>query len=283
MATEPTSVLTTVGELNEMLRKNSPLLLDARFFLPTEGRDAHQEYLLEHLPGAVFFDIDAISDHANPLPHMLPSASVFGKMVAALGVSNSDRIVCYDEGRMMGACRAWWMFRLFGHQRITVLDGGLPRWKSHGGKLGHAPVSRPEGHYYAEFNPGLVSSLNQVRQALDDNSTQVIDARSTARFTGQSAEPRAGLRSGHMPGALNLPFTELLSPDGTFKNPSLLRQLFKAAGLDLQLPVITTCGSGVSAAALLLGLDLIGHTDHAVYDGSWAEWGGRDDTPVVRD
>ncbi|MDX1605595.1 MAG: 3-mercaptopyruvate sulfurtransferase [Candidatus Competibacterales bacterium] len=255
--------------------------VDARFFLPNEGHDARAEYEAGHLPGAVFFDIDAISDDTSSLPHMLPSPERFAATVGALGIGDDDTVVCYDEGRFMGACRAWWMFRIYGHARVAVLDGGLHAWRDAGLPLAHGPETPEPAAFTPRWQPERVRSLDQVRVALEDASVRVLDARSPERFAGSAPEPRPGLRSGHMPGALNLPFTRLIDDDGRLRKPTELSHLFEQAGLKPEQAVIATCGSGVSAAVLLLALHLLGWDRLALYDGSWAEWGSRSDTPVT--
>lgn len=278
------SPLINPNRLQQHAQDDDLRILDARFFLPPEGRDAEAEFHQAHIPGAVFFDIDAICDPDNPLPHMLPSPEDFSRHMHALGIDSNHRIVCYDEGRFMGACRAWWTFRVYGHDRVAVLDGGLPAWQAAGLPIETGPSKTvPGGNFRSEFHPERIASLPEVHTALEQATARVIDARSAARFAGQAPEPRPGLRPGHMPGALNLPFTTLIGPDGRLAAPDRLRQRFVEAGVDLDRPVITSCGSGVSAAVLLLALELLGHRHMSLYDGSWAEWGGREDTPVVLD
>lgn len=258
-------------------------VLDARFFLPNEGRDARAEYRQAHLPSAVFFDIDAISDPRTTLPHMLPDPADFAAAVGALGIGNAHRVICYDEGRYMGACRAWWMFRLYGHERVAVLNGGLPAWRAAGLPVSSGEEQPVAASFRAGWRGDGVANLDRVRRALEQHDAQVLDARSAERFAGRAPEPRPGLRAGHMPGALNLPFTRLIGPDGRLLEPAELAERFAQSGVDATRPVITSCGSGVSAAVLLLGLHRLGREDIALYDGSWAEWGGREDTPVVSD
>lgn len=269
--------------LQRHLHSTPVQFIDARFFLPTEARDAAAEFQQGHVPKAVFFDIDAINDRSNPLPHMLPSPEAFSHYMQALGINSSDPIICYDDGRFMGACRAWWTFRIYGHTAVAVLDGGLPAWQAAGLPLatGSTPPPEPNIEFKTDFHPERLATLITVRQALQQNTAQVIDARSAERFTGHAPEPRPGLRTGHMPGAINFPFTELITPQGRLADSEQLKTLFTAAGVDLNRPVITSCGSGVSAAVLLLALELLGHRQLALYDGSWAEWGARHDTPIV--
>lgn len=269
--------------LQARLHESDLRVVDARFFLPNEHRDALDEYRQAHLPGAVFFDIDAICDPGAILPHMLPSPADFATAVGALGIGNAHRVICYDDGRHMGACRAWWMFRLYGHDRVAVLNGGLPAWRAAGLPLTSGEKCPAPTSFRAGWRAEGVADLDRVRRALNEGSAQVIDARSAERFAGRAPEPRPGLRSGHMPGALNLPFTRLIGPDGRLLDPDALAKQFAQSGLDDTRPVITSCGSGVSAAVLLLALHLLGHEDMALYDGSWAEWGVRADTPVVSD
>lgn len=256
-------------------------IVDSTFYLPTEQRDPHAEFIKAHIPGAVFFDIDKIADDSSPLPHMFPSAHKFAEEVGKLGISERDTLVCYDSGKSSGACRAWWMFRAFGQRRVLVLNGGLKKWLSEQRPTQSGPQEREPVNYQARFNAAMLRSLAEVRKALQSGSDQVLDARSAGRFSGSEAEPRPGMRSGHMPGALNLPYDHLINKDGTFKPVAELEHLFLRSGLSDDKPVITSCGSGISAATLLMGLRLIGREDTALYDGSWAEWGSRDDTPVA--
>lgn len=233
------------------------------------------------IPGAVRFDIDAVADYASPLPHMLPSPPAFAAAVGNLGIARDDDIVVYDERGLFSAARVWWTFRVMGATRVRVLDGGLPKWLAEGRPVETGPEA-PRGR--AEFIPAFVSGgvadLMRVRRALDDPAVQVVDARPATRFCGEQGEPRPGLRSGHMPGAVNLPFGDLLTPEGRLKTREEIDALFSDAGLSPGQSIITTCGSGVTAAILTLALAVLGR-DSAVYDGSWAEWGGRPDTPIA--
>ena len=256
-------------------------VLDCSWYLPTEKRDPHAEHRAAHIPGAVYFDIDRIADTSNPLPHMWPDAKTFETAVAALGVGNDDHVICYDGGMATAACRAWWMFRGFGHDKVSVLNGGFKKWQAEKRPVEDGVASPDHATFKAAPRPLMVRRREHVLEALDDGTTQIIDARSRGRFSGQEPEPRAGMRSGHMPGALNLPYVDLLHPDSSFREPDELAAAFEHAGVDLARPVVTSCGSGVSATVLLMGLHLIGHQTAALYDGSWSEWGGRQDTPVV--
>lgn len=256
-------------------------IVDGSYFLPTQQRDAHAEYLSSHLPGAVFFDIEAVSDHSTELPHMLPGPRQFGETVGALGIGNHDTVVVYDSLGLFSAARVWWTFRIFGAQKSFVLDGGLPRWKSEGRALASGPVQRPRKTFDAEMNVGAVAMLDEVRLAVTDGSVQIVDARSAERFSGIAPEPRAGLRSGHMPGSFNVPIDRLVK-DGSLVAPAHIEAAFRTAGVDLDKPIITSCGSGVTAAILTLALESIGKKPQGLYDGSWSEWASRPDLPVER-
>jgi thiosulfate/3-mercaptopyruvate sulfurtransferase len=257
-------------------------VVDASWYLPAMNRNAKAEYAAAHIPGAVFFDIDEISDTASPLPHMLPQPEKFSARVRKLGLGDGSRIVIYDGGaQTMGAARVWWMFRVFGHEDVSILDGGFRKWQAEGRPVEDLPPAPRERHFTARVNQLLVRDIDRVKGALDSRREQVVDARSAPRFRGDEPEPRPGLRAGHMPGALNVPFGSLLNADGTFKPVGELKDVLAGAGIDPAKPVITSCGSGITACVVAFALHLTGHPQVAVYDGSWAEWGGRSDTAVA--
>lgn len=263
-------------------RLGSPGLrvVDGSWYLPGSGRNPAAEYAAGHIPGAVFLDLDATSDQATPLPHMLPPASDFADRMMLLGLNQSDDIVVYDgSGVNLSAPRVWWTFRTFGHRRVAVLDGGMQKWRSENRPIERGVVQLPPGRFTAQLDAASIRDLAAVRGNLENGAEQLVDLRSSGRFIGVEPEPRPGLRGGHIPGSRNLPFTELAGPDGTMLPPDRLRRRIEAAGIDLTRPIVATCGSGTSACALVLALELLGRPA-AVYDGAWAEWGGRADTPV---
>lgn len=277
MHTPSDNPLISTQDLADRLGAPDLRIIDASWWL--DGRDARSDFEKERLPGAVFFDIEAVSDRTSPYPHMLPTPQAFAEAMSALGVAESDDIVVYDAQGLFSAARVWWTLRIMGATRVRVLEGGLPKWRAEGRPLEHGPVlARDASTFRSAFVAENVVNLEQVRQALG-GGIQVVDARGAPRFRGAAAEPRAGVRSGHMPGALNLPFGQLLNPDGTLKRGAALEAAFRDAGVDLHRPVITSCGSGVTAAILTLGLAELGHASR-LYDGSWAEWGARDDVPI---
>ncbi|WP_297804377.1 3-mercaptopyruvate sulfurtransferase [uncultured Brevundimonas sp.] len=275
--TRSISPVITAAELAAIIDNDDLRIVDASWWM--DNRDARADFEKAHIPGAVFIDIDDVSDETSPLPHTLPQAAAFAATVGAAGIGRDDHIVVYDTQGLFSAARMWWLFRVFGAHRVQVLDGGLPKWQADG-----HPVETGKAHprdgvsFDPSFNAEAVADINDVLAALGTD-TQIIDARSAPRFNAQVPEPRAGVRGGHMPGALNLPFGNLLNADGTIKGGSALEAAFKEIGVEFDRPVITSCGSGVTAAILTLGLELLGKPSR-LYDGSWTEWGSREDTPI---
>jgi len=266
--------------LQEKLGQPGLTIVDASWYLPAQKRDARAEYDAAHIPGAVFFDHDLVSDQESPLPHTLPSPQDFARYVGTMGISADDTIVVYDGPGFFSAPRAWWMFRVMGVFQVYVLDGGFDRWKAAGRPVTAEKTRIAPCIFHADFDAARVASLADMRRIVGTNESQIADARGPGRFTGSEPEPRAGIRSGHMPGAKNVPAL-MLSENGELLSKDRLRQVISDAGIDLSRSVVTSCGSGITAAAITLALETLGHTDNRLYDGSWTEWGGLADTPVV--
>ena len=272
-----TKELVSTQWLDEHRQSPDVSILDCSWHLPNAKRDAKAEFLQQRIPGAQFFDIDLISDTDSTLPHMLPRPEKFASHVRKMGIGDGKKVICYDSLGLYSAARVWWMFKVFGHDDVAVLDGGLPKWKAENRPLEDGPALKPqERHFTARFQSMMVRDKADTRKAL-----QVADARSPGRFRGEEPEPRPGVRAGHMPGAKNVHYATLLNPDGTLKSETELAKVFETAGIDVTKPVVTSCGSGVTAAILSLGLTTLNARDHALYDGSWVEWGSATDTPVA--
>lgn len=257
-------------------------VIDASWYLPDAGRDAKAEYKAAHIPGARFFDIDEITDSRSNLPHMAPPPEKFVSRMRAMGIGDGHQVVVYDGSGLFSAARVWWTFRLMGKTDVAVLDGGFPKWQAEGREVEDMPPLLRDRHITVSRQHALVKDVTQVAHAAKLGEAEIIDARSAARFKGEAPEPRPGLRAGHIPGSKNVPYASLLNPDGTIKPVADLRAVFEAAGVNLSKPAITSCGSGVTAAILSLALERMGHKNHALYDGSWAEWGMYEDLAVEK-
>jgi thiosulfate/3-mercaptopyruvate sulfurtransferase len=281
MATGDSKWLVDTDWLASHLSAPDLIIVDGSMHLPTTKRNAKAEFLDAHIPGALFFDIDDIADEKSALPHMLPSPTKFASRMKRMGIGDGMHIVAYDSEGLYSAARVWWMFRIMGHEEVRVLNGGLRKWKAEGRPLeAGEPRQRTPRHFTPVFNAGLVRDAGDVKALIDSPASQIVDARAAARFEGTVAEPRAGLRAGHIPSARNVPFASLLNADGTMKDAAELRQIFKAAKVDPDRPVVASCGSGVTAGVIALALAILGRPDAAVYDGSWSEWGADHALPI---
>jgi thiosulfate/3-mercaptopyruvate sulfurtransferase len=273
--------LVTTEWLAGELGKPDLVVFDATKYLPNEPKDGHAEFLRAHVPGARYFDIDQIADTDTDLPHMVPTPGRFGRLMAALGVSNTSRIVFYDQKGLASAARGWWLMGLFGHDQAAVLDGGLPKWVKEGRPVADGePAAHAPGSFRPDYRAAQLRGVGDILRNVLTRNELVLDARAAGRFTGAVPEPRAGMRSGHIPGSVSVPYTDLLNADGTFRTAGEVRGRFEAAGVEGSRPLVTSCGSGVTACILTLGLLVAGFPEAAVYDGSWTEWGGRSDTPI---
>jgi thiosulfate/3-mercaptopyruvate sulfurtransferase len=273
--------LVSTDWLAGQLGSSDLIIFDATMYLPNEPKDGRTEFLAAHIPGARFFDINVVADPDTDLPHMVPAPGRFARLIGAMGISNASRVVFYDQKGLSSAARGWWLMGLFGHDRAAVLDGGLPKWVREGGPVesGDAAPARA-AEFRPDFRATRLRGIGDVLRNLDAPTELVLDARAAGRFVATAPEPRAGMRGGHIPASRNLPYTDLLAADQTFLARVALRERFAAAGVDGSRPVVTSCGTGVTACILTLGLTLAGLPEGAVYDGSWTEWGGRADTPV---
>ncbi|MEM8814031.1 MAG: 3-mercaptopyruvate sulfurtransferase [Pseudomonadota bacterium] len=255
------------------------VVVDGSWYLPDAGRDPKAEYAERHIPGAVFFDIDQIAERDSDLPHMLASPIAFSSAMRRLGIGDGQRIIVYDGMGVFSAPRVWWTLKVMGVRDVAVLDGGLPKWISEDRPVNDEPVSRPERHFSARLDHSAVADLDDMMKRINQAGSQIVDARSAGRFSGSEPEPRPGMRSGHLPGSHNVHYAGLLQ-DGQLRDEAALRSAFEAAGVDITRPITTTCGSGISAAILTLALTTLGHRKLSLYDGSWTERGGREDTPI---
>jgi len=280
MQDDPKTLVSTEW-LHAHLKDPDLRILDGSYYLPQMGRDPRAEYDAAHVPNARFFDIDDVADHGSDLPHMVPPVEKFMSRMRAMGVGDGHQVVVYDGMGLFSAARVWWLFKLMGQNNIAVLDGGLPKWQAEGRPVEDLPPVIRDRHMTVWRQNHMVKDVTQVSAASKLGDYEIIDARSPGRFRGEEPEPRAGLRPGHIPGSKNVCFKDLLNADQTMKNPVEIRQIFEAAGVDFNKPAITTCGSGVTAAVLSLGLERIGKTDHSLYDGSWSEWGMFPTVPVA--
>ncbi|NEY90282.1 3-mercaptopyruvate sulfurtransferase [Tabrizicola oligotrophica] len=280
--TDDPKTLVSTAWLAAHLKDPDLRVIDASWYLPGSERDAKAEYKAAHIPGARFFDIDEITDSRSNLPHMAPPPEKFVARMRAMGIGDGHQVVVYDGAGLYSAARVWWTFRLMGKTDIAVLDGGFPKWQAEGREVEDMPPVMRDRHMMVSRQNQLVKDVTQVAHAAKLGEAEIIDARSAARFKGEAPEPRPGLRGGHIPGSKNVPFSVLLNPDGTMKSVDGLRAAFDAAGVNLAKPAITTCGSGVTAAVLSLALERLGHKNHALYDGSWAEWGMYEDLAVEK-
>jgi thiosulfate/3-mercaptopyruvate sulfurtransferase len=281
MTARPDRWLVETDWLSDHLDAPDIVVLDGSMHLPTTGRNARTEYAAEHIPGALFFDIDEISDKASKLPHMLPSPAQFSSQMRKMGIGDGTRVVVYDTAGLYSAARVWWMFRIMGHDDVAVLNGGLKKWKAESRDVDNlTPVARTARHFTARFNNALVRDRGEIKGLIGHARTQIVDARARERYLGSVPEPRAGLRSGHIPSARSLPFTQLLNADGTLKDKAGLAAVFEAAGVDIDRPVVASCGSGVTAGVIAFALARLGRPDTAVYDGSWTEWGADPSLPI---